>query len=524
MSVEHENARQKGDAKKQHWCIVSMQVNSNVLVFVNNIHNLSRAVEERLWFVKIKGKLQKPPRPSCDTSEFATLVPKSDKFFSARGYNYVTLWSGDQVVRSYTGSKRLLYAKAQEWTSLNEVTRSEATLRSFGKYEKVVWDSDQKDYDDVVMRLIQPRSPNYCFELAKFIKPLEPLLINQINGMFNPTLKHLKTVLKGMNTHAVAEIVVEKWNHIGEDVVCVMLDAKRFDQHVSEHALRWEHEIYLRYTPPHLRSRLRYLLDMQIENYGRATAIDGSFKYKVKGGRMSGDMNTSLGNTLIMCSLIKDYMAHCCISNFQLVNNGDDSGVMIRLKDLDKFLDELSSWFVKRGITMSMDGIAYDVSEISFCQCSPVLTSNGWNMVRNVYRCLAKDPVSLKSIVSRKEFAGFLYSVGCGGMSLNYGVPVLQSYYNCFVKNALRLGYSETQLDRTKNKFYDPDLQYKLYGKVDSKRRNPEISLNARSSFDRAFGMSPREQRRLEKLFSCKIIDYNRKVTKSEMIGQLLLL
>jgi hypothetical protein len=49
---------------------------------------------------------------------------------------------------------------------------------------------------------------------------------------------------------------------------------------------------------------LAELLKWQLQNKGFARTIDGLIKYSVEGCRMSGDMNTALGNCTIMCALV----------------------------------------------------------------------------------------------------------------------------------------------------------------------------------------------------------------------------
>lgn len=70
---------------------------------------------------------------------------------------------------------------------------------------------------------------------------------------------------------------------------------------MSVQALKWEHSIY---NAMFRSDELAELLGWQLTNKGFARTTDGLIKYEVKGCRMSGDMNTALGNCMIMCALV----------------------------------------------------------------------------------------------------------------------------------------------------------------------------------------------------------------------------
>ncbi len=114
--------------------------------------------------------------------------------------------------------------------------------------------------------------------------------------------------MKGMDVRTVAKVLREKWDMF-PNPVAIGLDASRFDQHVSVPALEFEHSVYLScFKQKKHRERLAKLLKLQLENHCTGYAEDGVIKYTTTGTRMSGDMNTSLGNCVLMCSLIHSYL------------------------------------------------------------------------------------------------------------------------------------------------------------------------------------------------------------------------
>jgi hypothetical protein len=280
---------------------------------------------------------------------------------------------------------------------------------------------------DPAPRVIQPRGPRYNVSVGVFLKPLEHLIYKSIAQVWGGT-----TVMKGHNAHSTAAELRVMWDSF-RDPVAVGLDASRFDQHVSADALRWEHGIYLSCFAGSDRTELRRLLEWQVENKGFARASDGLVKYTVSGCRMSGDMNTALGNCLLMCAMVWEY---CRLRGVQarLANNGDDCVVICERGDLGKFNDGLGQWFLEMGFNMKVEP-AVDVFErIEFCQTQPVYDGERWVMCRKPSIVLAKDSVSLLPMTQGKTAYRYCTAVGECGMSLAGGLPVLQEFYSALMR------------------------------------------------------------------------------------------
>lgn len=122
--------------------------------------------------------------------------------------------------------------------------------------------------------------------------------------------------------------------------VAVGVDAEKFDQHVSVDALKTEHEIYKRlYNDA---PELCWLLKQQLANRCRGNFVDGSLSYEVKGSRMSGDINTSLGNVTIMCLMLYSYLEHAGVECVEVANDGDDAVLIVDERELGKLADRKS--------------------------------------------------------------------------------------------------------------------------------------------------------------------------------------
>jgi hypothetical protein len=294
-----------------------------------------------------------------------------------------------------------------------------------------------------------------------------------------------KTVFKGLNASQTAEHLLLKASRYTNPVF-VGLDASRFDQHVSDVALEWEHQIYIN-SFKYGRNKLAQLLSWQVDNVGRCFLPDGRIKYRVRGRRMSGDMNTSLGNCLLMSSMVHAYMRQKQIP-CSLANNGDDCVLIFEKKHLKRTSD-LSDWFAEMGFKMVREDPLYDIRQVPFCQVN-VLTSPDHNIcVRDPIVATSKDLHSAFSFTHQFQFTQWLSSVGMCGRLSNSGVPILEQFYKCFP--------DVTVTDKTMLLDMDREQEFAMVGGqcVDS------ISDEMRHSFWRAFGHTPDAQIALEELF-----------------------
>ena len=193
---------------------------------------------------------------------------------------------------------------------------------------------------------------------------------------------------------------------------------------------------------------------------------------------MSGDMNTALGNCLIMCSMVHSYLS-TRVGRFRLANDGDDCVVIIERRDLKKISD-LSSYFLKLGFNMKIEDPVDIFELIEFCQAQPIWTPDGWVMVRKVADSIAKDSISIKPLDSPKVYKRWMKAVGEGGLALTGQIPIVQELY----KRYYDIGGDAKPLE-------DPTMETgaKQLGKG-MKRSYGDIHPLTRVSFWRAFGIS----------------------------------
>lgn len=378
----------------------------------------------------------------------------------------------------FTGSKRTVYERAVETLRTVPLVWGDFLIRAFVKREKVNTAKDP--------RLIQPRSARFNVCLGRFLKKSEKVILKGVDRAFGDTV-----VAKGMTQSQVGELAASKWSRF-LDPVAVSLDAARFDKHVSPAMLAgFEHRLYNGYFKD---AEVSQLLEAQLRNRGYIYAEGHRVDYTVDGCRMSGDVNTSLGNTLIMCGLVHAWCKRQGIASdaYALLNNGDDSVVFMDRRTLPYFSGGLSEWFASLGFPMEIEAPVFELEHVVFCQSQPVHTPEGWLMVRQVHNALTKDGMCLIDIGVGKEFQKWMGAVGDCGIALTGGIPVFQAYYN------MCLRFSEGHRGRILD---HPGMSWVKWMTAAHNRTERTVSDETRYSFWRAFGIMPHDQRLLEAMY-----------------------
>jgi hypothetical protein len=452
----------------------------DIVPFTNDLVTLRRAVLERVFLVKgSDGRLQEPPRPQKGVfskvlaNTLGKLVPYLPSTAPRSHQNFVD---------SYEGRKKVRYQRALDQINEGRFNLAEdAKLKVFVKYEK----TDRTNKIDPVARVISPRDPKYNLKVGRYLKFLEKPLFEAINSMFGHT-----TIFKGINAVESAHLMHEKWSRFHEPVA-VGLDASRFDQHVSYDALLWEHDVYRKcYRERKHRKRLSVLLEKQLINECYGETPDGEVRYKVLGTRMSGDMNTSMGNCLLMTCMIKAFLDSIKV-DADLANNGDDCVLIFEKKDLEKVMVPLPNWFTEMGFTMAVEKPVYEFEEIEFCQTKPVFDGARFIMCRNPHSAIVKDSVMVKSWDGCDFFRGWLDAVGTGGISLTGGLPVFQELYQSYVRAGKKRKIPEDLIPWSFRQW-----------KRGVNREYGTVSPEARASFYWAFGVTPDEQLAMEEYYT----------------------
>lgn len=464
--------------RKVRQVVVDQAVPTPGVVFTHNnsLSNVMRGLGERLKFVSDgHGGFIPPPRPTVfDLEEYGErLLRKMPKFDAPI--------SRDEFVLLYNGAKQKRYAQAVIQLERDGLQERDSEVSTFIKDEKVCsWLKE-----DPAPRLISPRDPKYGVELGRYIKPIEHLLYKAVARVWGET-----TIAKGLNFNDRGKLMADKW-HSFEDPVAVGLDASRFDQHVSPEALAWEHSVYRGCYPRERRSgTLARLLRRQINNVGRCYVDDHEVKWEHRGGRMSGDMNTALGNCLIMTGLVWKYLKDRGIGG-KLINDGDDCVVFLERRDLVHFTNGLEEWFRARGFTMKVERPVDKLEQIEFCQCHPVWNGEQYTMCRNVHKALFTDAVHIGRTV--EEIRSIRAATSLCGKVWSRGLPVFGAFYD----------FIDCQVDpRYKARFHGDFLHSgTAWQSKGCCTGTQEVTSAARDSFAIAFGVEASEQEAIEDFY-----------------------
>jgi len=490
--------------KKERYAVVDTSLPMPGIAFTHNnsADNILRGLGERLYMVPTDDGFALPPRPVVfDCGDYAERVvrkmPKMTEPIEA-----------EEFVLLYNGPKRKRYEAAMK-NVLDQggITSKHSKITLFIKDEKVLsWNKV-----DPAPRLISPRSPEYCLELGRFIKPIEHLLYKAVARVWGEV-----TIYKGLNFNERGQGLREKWDSF-KDPVAIGLDASRFDQHVSRLALEWEHSIY---TGCYVGKQkyLHWLLRQQLNNSGDCYVDDKHISYSVEGGRMSGDMNTALGNCLIMTGVTWWFLQSLGVKG-KLANDGDDCVLFVEREDAARIVEELPGFFLQRGFTMKVEKPVDVFEEIEFCQCHPVWNGEQWTMCRNLAKVLYCDGVHVGR--TEEEINIIRHATSVSGAVWSRGIPILPVFYQHLGKCC----YASKKEKKLREFLMRNSGTYWHSRGCNSGTHN--ITGEARLSFYRAFGVSPSEQEAIEDFYkqltpgmpvlsTKEVFNYNPQIPSSE--------
>lgn len=385
--------------------------------------------------------------------------------------------SRDTFVSYYKGRRHTIYRKAADGLVLKPVRPQDAHVSTFVKAEKI----NLSAKPDPAPRVIQPRNPRYNVEVGRYLLPIEHKVYDAIDEVFNSP-----TIMSKYNAFEQASVMREKWEKF-QRPVCVGLDASRFDQHVSQQALKFEHDFYYQVFGRSV--ELKKLLSCQLTNVGYARASDGSFSYVRKGSRMSGDMNTSLGNKFLMCGMAKSYLDSLQFK-YEFVNNGDDCLVFCDKKNLGK-LAGMKEYFRDFGFKIVTESPVYEFEHIEFCQCRPLYSNGLWRMVRNIRTCLLKDVTNVSVGIDTRQYRAWLFDVAACGQSFCADVPVMGDFYRMLHR------FGE------KGRYNGDDAMFNCYRTLSRNAKSTAVAPDddARYSFWLQTGINPDAQKHMEEYF-----------------------
>lgn len=436
----------------------------------NCVGNVVWTVRERVLGRTEGGVWTQTLKPQVAAFKVASLIAFRGAVTSQLRGNSLPL-TPEEFCESMRGQKRNRYRAALRSLEILPLRRSDAYPSVFIKPEK--W------FEWKAGRAISARDPRYNIPVGCFLKPIEHLVYRAIDQVYGGP-----TIMKGYTPERRAAVIADHWAAF-EDPVAVGQDFSKFDQHISVDALRYEHAFYLAVFGND--RHLARLLSWQLRGVCYANTSDGRVKYNVEGGRMSGDMNTALGNCIISAALVWAYAQESGIK-IRAVVDGDDSVTFMERKDLDRYLSGIVQWMRVRGFILTMETPVFSLAQVEFCQCRWVGLAVP-TMVRNPVKAITHDHLWVER--GGLEHADVLAATGLGGLSLYGDVPILGAYYLMLSKASSAGLQTLRRMDRESSWLREAGVEGKY----------TPATEEARYALWESWGIAPEEQRQLEQLF-----------------------
>jgi len=388
-------------------------------------------------------------------SRLPTVAPMSDQAF----------------LDHYSGRAKSKYANAIKDLQAKPLDlRADSTISAFVKAEK--FSPSGKVNPDP--RMIQARNARYNVEVGKYLKPIEHHLYRLRSK------KGLPLLGKGLSMQGRGKVLRAIWETYKRPV-CVSLDGSRWDQHIAREVLEIEHSIYLKCNSEEW---FQQLLKQQLNNRCRTSR---GWRYKTRGKRMSGDMNTALGNCILMVCMVQAAMREIAIP-YDTFDDGDDVLVIFESEFLERVMGAIPNLFLGFGQEVKVENISHRFEDIEWCQGHPVIGPDGqYSMVANWRKILSQSAAGVRYWHEPKTRFDMGFSVGQCLLAMYPGMPIIQAY-------ATRL-CSSGQLNRD---VFEVDWIHKVRaaGKAEllGKLQPQEVTAETRTSFAAAFGVDEVEQ------------------------------
>lgn len=316
----------------------------------------------------------------------------------------------------YTGMKRQRYLRAVDSLYERPLTKKDSRIQAFVKLEKLT--DPAKD-----PRMIQARGARFNVVLGNYLKSFEHDLYHLRGSRNSRYFPSGRLIVKGMNNAARAALIEKHWYSLKKPVQ-LSLDCSRFDGHVHLSSLKLEHKFYM--TLMNHPKELQRLLAWQCNN---VCFTKSGLVYKVEGRRMSGDMNTALGNCVLMVLMMAYAMDRLGLkpTDWRMADDGDDCCIMVEEEHSELVQNGLRDIFLELGHNLKVEGVARELERVTLCSGRPIRIGGVRTMILHPARAIGKSRVGIKTR-DPKFLRDYVHTVGVCQLALYSGVPVLQAH------------------------------------------------------------------------------------------------
>nr|QTJ63707.1 RNA-dependent RNA polymerase [Dipteran tombus-related virus] len=260
-----------------------------------------------------------------------------------------TPWSRERYINSMGD-----IGKIKQYTNTNEthnkLGRIKTHLNTFTKIEKTRTDKYKPP------RLIQPRHQSFNIEYGRYIKPLEITLTKKHTNKHNFGKGNYDEIAQRIDK------LRRKYQYYTEG------DHKTFDAHVTIEHLKMTHKFYQKcYNnfPAINKLARKTLVNNCVTTYGMKT--------KIKGTRMSGDVDTSIGNSLINLAILRECIHRLKIHGDAIVN-GDDF-ILFTNQPIPR--DIMVAMLRQYNMETDMKQSTTNIHTVEFCRTKFIYRNNG---------------------------------------------------------------------------------------------------------------------------------------------------
>lgn len=256
--------------------------------------------------------------------------------------------------------------------------------------------------------MIQARHISFNIEYGRYIKPIEDRLCGFVQ--FG----------KGTNLNIASKIysLSKRFTHYTE------IDHTTFDAHVTKEMLQLTHTYYQ--SCYFHNKELRLLSKKTLNN---ACKTRTKIKYRVKGTRMSGDVDTSLGNSLINYAILKEVISKL-YGKTEIIVNGDDS-IIFTNRGVEPEI--LKTELLKYNMESKVQESVTNIHKVEFCKNRLVINSKG-------RPTLMINPSRLTSIYGMtyrqtNDYVEYLRQVCVCNIAMNISNPLAQYWSLIYKEN-----------------------------------------------------------------------------------------
>lgn len=379
------------------------------------VHNELRALQYRTIV----------PLPSVEAAHISSLLKVIHAYLPMRTLRPL---SDEELLSAFPQRRRRLYRRFVG-SLVEDVGPSRSRVQAFTKVEKI---PIVKRGKVKAPRLIQARHPAFNWQLAKFTRPIE-------HSLYGLKLHGMRVFAKGLNLAERANLIVQAFQQI-VDPVALSLDATDWDGHCGPCLIEVEHQYYLERHGYH--PVLAHLLKQQLSNRGRTRC---GLTYTVRGGRMSGDMNTALGNCILASALALGLLVSVAPEALaqkraHIICDGDDT-IIIAQRSLVHDLCEVGpSYYAQYGHKLRVDNVTDKVHLVEFCQHKPLRLHDGtWVMCPNPRKVLQTAFMATGRNAFNMAYYGTLWDARA---RIHAGTPVYQELFGRLAReNPARLDH-----------------------------------------------------------------------------------